>query len=152
MVLLCVIPPFDAATGNLPPGIHLATWEEIVARYGYTPHRLILLAGLKRALDVLRGAGCQRVYLDGSFVGATNAPNDFDACWEPAGVDPLRLEPALLDLRPPRSEQKAHYGGELFPSGARLDALGTRALEFFQRDRQSGDAKGIIAIDLGGLP
>lgn len=41
-----MIPPFDPAGGNLPPGVHPATWDEIVARYGSTPHRLRLLAGL----------------------------------------------------------------------------------------------------------
>ena len=44
-----VIPPFDPATGNLPAGVHDATWDEFVARYGHTSHRLRLLAGLKTA-------------------------------------------------------------------------------------------------------
>lgn len=55
-----MLPSFDPATGLLPPGMHAATWEEIVARYGYSPHRLALLAGLKAALDALRTAGCRR--------------------------------------------------------------------------------------------
>ena len=62
-----MIPPCDAATGNLPPGVDQATWGELVARFGSTSHRLALLS-------------------------------------------------------------------------------------FFQRDRDSGQPKGIIAIDLGGLP
>lgn len=49
-------------------------------RCGYTPHRLILLAGPKAALDLLRAAGCRRVYVDGSFVSSEEAPGDFDAC------------------------------------------------------------------------
>jgi uncharacterized protein DUF6932 len=61
-----VIPPFDPATGNLPPGVHEATWDEIVARYGYTPHHLALLAGLKAALDSLRAAGCRRACCENS--------------------------------------------------------------------------------------
>lgn len=82
-----MIPPLDADSGNLPPGVRDAPWNEIVARYGSTPHRPWLLAGLKAALDVLREAGCRRAYLDGSFVTATEVPHDFDACWELAGVD-----------------------------------------------------------------
>jgi hypothetical protein len=31
-----VIPDFDAVTGNLPAGEHLATWQELLDRYGYT--------------------------------------------------------------------------------------------------------------------
>ena len=88
-----MIPPFDRATRNLPPGVHEAAWNELVARYGYTPHRLALLAGLKAALDALRTAGCRRVYIDGSFVTAKEAPADFDACWEVDGVDLARLDP-----------------------------------------------------------
>jgi len=53
-------PPFELSTGLLPAGIHEATWEELVARFGWTPYRLTLLAGLKAALDALRLAGCRR--------------------------------------------------------------------------------------------
>jgi len=77
-----VIPPFDSVTGNLPPGVHEAAWEDLVARYGWTPHRLALIAGLKAALDALRGAGCRRAYIDGSFIAAKEEPADFDGCWE----------------------------------------------------------------------
>ena len=147
-----MIPPFETATGNLPPGIHPASWAEVMARYGATPFRLTLLAGLKAALDSLRTAGCRRAYLDGSFVSTKDTPGDFDGCWEPAGVDPALLDPVLLDLAPPRIAQKVKYGGELFPAGAHLDMLGARALEFFQRDRQTGEPKGIVAIDLEDLP
>src|SRR5436190_4168697 len=41
-----VLPSIDAATGNLPPGVHEATWPEIVAAFGSTAWRLELLAGL----------------------------------------------------------------------------------------------------------
>ena len=74
-----MIPSCDAASGNLPPGIHEATWSEILLRYGSTSHRLRLLAGLQTALDGLRGAGCTRAYLDGSFVTAKENPDDVDA-------------------------------------------------------------------------
>ena len=53
-------PPFELSTGLLPAGIHEATWGERVARFGWTPYRLTLLAGLKAALDALRLAGCRR--------------------------------------------------------------------------------------------
>ena len=79
-----MIPPFDPVTGDLPPGVYDVTWDQVVGRYGYTPHRLVLLAGLKSALDTLRQAGCERAYIDGSFVTNKEVPNDFDACWEMA--------------------------------------------------------------------
>ena len=123
-----------------------------MARYGSTPHRLALLAGLKAALDALRAAGCRRAYIDGSFVTAKEAPADFDGCWEVDGVDLARLDPVLLTFARRRAAQKRKYGGELFPADWAADAHGTSFLRFFQRDRGSGRPKGIIAIDLGGLP
>ena len=146
-----MIPAFEES-GNLPPGIHAATWDEFVARYGSTPRRLALLAGLKAALDALAAAGCGRAYLDGSFVTSKAAPGDFDGCWEVTSVDPDLLDPVLLVFANQRAEQKAKYGGEFFPAEAAADPVGTRFLEFFQRDKQTGDPKGIIAFDLGGLP
>jgi hypothetical protein len=135
--------------------VHEAAWNEIVARYGYTPHRLALLAGLKAALDILRQVDCARAHLDGSFVAAKEAPNDFDACWEMAGVDfdlLEHLEPVLLDWSNRRAAQKAKFGGELFIAESAADVWGTPYLEFFQHDRATGQPKCIVAIDLGDLP
>jgi hypothetical protein len=145
-----MIPPVDAA-GNLPPGVHEATWDELVARFGTTPRRLALLAGLKAALDALRAAGCRRAYVDGSFVTARTEPGDFDACWEPAGVDVDRLDPVLLTFDRGRHAQKAKFGGELFPANMPADLARTTFFEFFQRGRD-GRPKGIVALDLGALP
>lgn len=147
-----MIPPFDPDSGNLPSGVHEATWHEFVARYGYTAHRLALLAGLKAALDALRAAGCRRAYIDGSLVSAKEAPADFDGCWEADGTNPDLLDPVLLDFSYLRAAQKAKYRGEFFVADAVADQVGTRYLEFFQRNRDTGTLKGIIAIDLGDLP
>jgi len=146
-----VLPDFDE-DGNLPPGIHRATWNEITARFGTSPRRLELLAGLKRALDALKEAGCRRAYVDGSFVTAKAAPRDFDACWEASGVDPYELEPVLLDFSRRRAAQKAEYGGELFPADDAAEPSGTRFLDYFQQDKATGKPKGIVALELGDLP
>ena len=147
-----MIPPFDPATGNLPPGVHEAPWDEFVARYGWTAHRLVLLAGLKAALDALHAAGCRRAYVDGSFVTAKDQPGDFDGCWEVDHVDLARLDPVLLTFANRRVAQKRRYGGELFPADWAADASGTNFLSFFQRDKDTGRPKGIIAMDLERLP
>ncbi len=145
-----MIPEFDER-GNLPPGIHNATWTEIVTRYTTSAHRRDLLEGILDALRSLRSAGCATVYLDGSFVTAKARPNDFDACWESAGVDLDRLDPELLDFSDKRTVQKARYGGELFPADWPAQADGTTFLGIFQRD-ETRRPKGVIAIDLAGLP
>ncbi len=56
------------------------------------------------------------MWLDGSFVTAKDEQADFDACWDPDGVDLDTLDPVLLDLSRGRAAQKARFGGELFPN------------------------------------
>ena len=142
-----MIPSFDEG-GNLPPGIHQATWDEIVERYATNERRGQQVDGLRSAIESLRAAGCSRVYLDGSFVTDKMVPGDFDACWEGRGVDPDLLDPVLLDFSHRRAAQKAKYGGELFPAEVAAEPGGTRFLDYFQRDRATGEPKGIVAIDL----
>lgn len=145
------IPPFSDS-GNLPEGVHDANWDEIVDRFGTTERRRELLEGLLRVLGSLRDAGCRRSYLDGSFVTAKEEPGDFDACWEAAGVDAGLLDPVLLQFANARAAQKERFGGELFPAEAVADPDGTRFIDYFQRDKLTGDAKGIVTIDLEDLP
>lgn len=146
-----MIPALDG-DGNLPPGIHPASWDEIVTRYATNTRRHELLDGLLDALHSLKRAGCRTAYLDGSFVTAKDLPGDFDACWEIAGVDAGRLDRELLDFSNRRAGQKARYGGELFPAETAAEPAGTTFLDYFQRDRDTGQSKGIIAIDIGALP
>lgn len=146
-----MIPAFDAE-GNLPPGVHPASWDEVMTRYATNSRRRELLDGLLDALRSLKHAGCRTAYLDGSFVTAKELPGDFDACWEIVGVDAGRLDRELLDFSNRRAAQKARYGGELFPAETAAEPAGTTFLDYFQRDRDTGKPKGIIAIDLGALP
>ena len=81
-----MIPPFEIDPGEdgryqLPPGIHLATWPERVERFGTNERRNEIFAGLLRALQALKAAGCQRAFVDGSFVTSKEVPGDFDG-WE----------------------------------------------------------------------
>lgn len=148
-VYTCImIPKFDQ-NGNLPPGQHLASWQEVFQRYGYNFHRKRLLRGLKAALANLKKAGCQRIYLDGSFICDKETPGDFDLCWEPKGVDYKLLDPLFyltVNVMPPRKKQKDKYLGEVILTlscPAVFDHL-----SYFQFDDRSGHTKGIIAIDL----
>ena len=149
-----MIPDLDTE-GNLPPGIHSVTWAELEARCGSNPHRRRLLSGLRRAADVLTLVGCQTLYVDGSFVTGKEAPSDFDGCWERAGVDLLKrlqaADPVLLMFANRRAAQKAKYFGELFPADSVEGGSGDPFLNFFQRDKDTGRAKGILALDLWSL-
>ncbi|HEY1518836.1 MAG TPA: hypothetical protein VGF91_20575 [Solirubrobacteraceae bacterium] len=142
-----MIPLFDEGE-NLPPGIHPATWDEIVERYAIDERREQLVHGLRAAIDSLHTAGCPRAYLDGSFVTDKEVPGDFDACWEAGSVDPGLLDPVLLEFRDRRAEQKAKFGGELWYAQFVAEPGGTTFLEFFQLDRLTQQRKGVVAIDL----
>ena len=109
------------------------------------------MAGFRAALENLKSAGCRTVYLDGSFVTIKVIPNDYDACWDEDGVDPVLLDPVLLTFDAGRAAQKARYMGELFPASIIANADGLSFLDFFQTDKETGNPKGIIAIDLGGF-
>lgn len=151
-----MIPPFETNPGEdgryqLPPGIHLATWPELVKRFGTNERRRDILAGLLRALQALKAAGCRRAFIDGSFVTSKEVPGDFDGCWDHNGVDFDALDPVLLNFEGHREAQKAKFEGELFIAATQADELGTRFLDFFQLDRD-GRSKGIIQIDLEDIP
>src|SRR5580693_9459980 len=136
-----MIPDFDQS-GLLPPGIHPATWKEVVERFGRTTHRARLLKGLRAALESLRSAGCEGVYLNGSFVTAKEVPGDFDGCWEVTSVDPTKLDPVLLTFDRARVTQKAKYFGELFPASMLELGSSRTFLDFQQIDKNTGNAKG----------
>lgn len=144
-----MLPPFDQA-GNLPPGIHWATWQEFSERFGMTPYRRRLLAGLREALLALRLAACRTVYIDGSFVTTKETPGDYDGCWDPKGVSIDKLDPVFLDFSNKRAAQKAKYGGEMFTSGSPAGPAGKTFLEFFQQDQEE-NPKGIVAFALQEL-
>lgn len=146
-----MIPQFDS-DGNLPPGIYEGTWDEFVSRFGWTVHRQKLIIGLKKALESLRNAGCLTVYIDGSFVTSKEIPEDYDACWDIYNVQASLVDPVLLIFDNGRAAQKAKFLGELFPATFIEAGSGQRFLDFFQIDKRTNNPKGIIKINLGGLP
>lgn len=139
-----MIPEFTPA-GLLPPGIHTAAWCEVERRFGWNARRQALLIGLREGLRALHAADCRLVYLDGSFVTAKELPGDFDACYDVVGMSPGRLDRVFFRLENKRAAQKLRFGGEFFPSHFLADR--TRPfVDFFQVDKESGNAKGVISI------
>lgn len=140
-----MLPKFTS-NGSLPAGVHEATWEEFIARFGSTITRKRIIAGLRAALTNLFQAGCGAVFIDGSFVTNKENPNDFDACWDLNGVDPALLDPILLRFDDGRAAQKAKYRGEMFPAQMKEGNSNEDFLEFFQTDKETGAPKGIVLI------
>jgi hypothetical protein len=129
----------------LPPGIYDATLEETAHRFAFNARRVGLFQGFKQAYRSLRGAGCNGVYLDGSYVTDKPHPGDFDGCWDPTGVDPTKLHPVLLDFSEGRKQQKLIFGGELLPSSPDPDGR-IPFVGFFSVDRETGGTKGVVRI------
>ena len=144
-----MIPRFERS-GLLPPGEHEATWNELVARFGgeaANGRRGRLLIGLARMLLFLGEAGCEVVWLDGSFVTREKWPRDFDLCYDASGVDLARLLPTLQDLSAGRRAQKLAFGGEALPATFPFDWGGETVKEAFTRTRE-GEVKGLIRLNL----
>jgi hypothetical protein len=135
-------------------GLHAASWSEFAARYGFNSHRRKLLEGLERALRLLKQAGCSDVYLDGSYVTSKDFPNHYDGVWSLAGVNLVllkRLEPIFFEFSSGRVAQKAKFLGELFPVEMQEGRSGRPFLNVFQTDRDTGQAKGLVHVELRTL-
>jgi hypothetical protein len=143
-----LIADFDS-TGNLPSGIHDATWGEVNERFGTNLYRRRLLVRMKSALENLSQAGCTTIFVDGSFATSKPYPNDYDCCWEVDEANLQLVDPILKDLTPKgRAAQKVKYGGEFFPSVGVEGSSRSPFLEFFQRDKETGLRKGIVRLRL----
>jgi hypothetical protein len=143
-----MIPDFTAS-GVLPPGIHPATRSELRARFAGNLVRSQILAGIVRAADALRVAGCQRLWVDGSFVTIKGQPGDWDGCWDPAGVDRKLLDPLLMDFSAQgRARIKVKYLADLFPSTWVERSSSSTFLNYFQIDKTTGLPKGVIVLNL----
>ena len=66
--------------GELPPGVHIADWQEFNSRFGRSSPRRLWLSGRLQAILELAATGRQlrRAFVWGSFVTAKPAPRDLD--------------------------------------------------------------------------
>src|SRR5258708_1406081 len=121
----------------LPPGIHTAILAEVERAFAINRRRQKLFEGLLVASASLRSAGCNRIFLDGSYVTGKPIPGDYDACWDPLGIDPKKLDPVFRDFSNQRQAQKQKFGGEFFPS-TMLNLPNQPFVVFFQIERFTG--------------
>jgi hypothetical protein len=73
------LPEFDSR-GDLPEGVHRATLDEVLARFGHgTPQRVVVTARLLRTYElVLRTNKLDRFIIYGSYVTDKPYPGDVD--------------------------------------------------------------------------
>ena len=129
--------------GVLPEGIHVATLDEVRDRFTFNAWRQALFDGFVAGAEHLFQAGCERVYLDGSYVTDKDSPSDFDAIWDMEGVDGDLLDPIILQSD--KKKMKEKYFGEFFPNVIEQDS-NKLFLEFFQGDKE-GNKKGIVQVN-----
>jgi len=137
--------------GNLKPGIHNMSWDEFLKLFGTNIHRLNLLSGLKAAILSLKQAGCQTIYVDGSYVTLKDFPEDYDACWDVNGVDGKLIDPILLKFNDSRRAMKIKYKGDLFPAQLKEGRSNQIFLDFFQIDKDTGNPKGIVKLNVKSI-
>jgi len=93
-----MIPDFDER-GQLPPGIHKATLEEIAARFGQeSVLRRAEMQSLRWLVALATRAGVVRIVVNGSFVTDEYEPNDVD-CALLLGTDYPRDQDADAELQ-----------------------------------------------------
>jgi hypothetical protein len=144
--------PFEASSGYLPEGVHSMTLGEFRSSFTWNGRRRFLYSGLARAISSLQAAGCRTVLVDGSFVTAKELPRDWDAAFDPVGVDPSRLDPILIKHDDGRKAMKAKYLGDMFPwSALACGVSGSVYHQFFQKDR-AGRPKGVVELQLRVAP
>jgi len=145
-----MIPDFDT-DGNLPSGIYEANLMEIEAKFTFTLKRKGHFKHLKLLIVDLIAIGCKTIYIDGSFITKKALPNDIDICWESKGVDLINAKmnmPILWDLNFPRNAQQNKYHADIFPANCFELSSKLYFLDFFQFDKNTGKAKGIIKLEI----
>ena len=83
-----MIPDFDEH-GYLPPGLHLASLDEIEERFGrQSDIRRVQMGSLRWLIDLALRVGIQRLVINGSFVTDELEPNDVDCVLLPGPALP----------------------------------------------------------------
>ncbi len=137
--------------GNLMPGMFDGTLEEAKSIFCFNERRKWLFEGLELAVQDLKSIGCQRIYLDGSYVTKKLLPDDYDMCWDDNGINLVWVSqvcPSLTDAGRKMEKIKARYRGDVAPANNIADLKkGINFLGYFMEDRQGRD-KGIVRISL----
>jgi len=134
-----MLPDFDD-NGNLPPGIHWATIEEVERRFGNgSEEREVEAKELRSFVEWARGAGVRRLLINGSFVTSARSPNDVDVVILPSDKTPAGTRLGeLVETVWPFLQVFVALDEADFEEWAEYD---------FATDRM-GNAKGVVELEL----
>lgn len=145
------IPGFHRATGNLPPGIHNASLEEIGRRFATNRRRKEVFRGLEFVVGELAKKGVFDIWIDGSFISTKERPRDVDMLF----LRPTSYGPSWGVLHISNRENlKLSYRVDLLPENSTgpdaMTGMPIPIIKFFQQDR-NGQPKGLIRLrSIGG--
>jgi hypothetical protein len=141
------LPAFNEE-GDLPPGVHRATLQDVLERFGQgSVQRRAVAARLSRLYQLAVSTGhLARFVVFGSFVTAKADPNDVDVILlmeESFDLTAVTSEAALLFQH---MEAEAHFGASVFWT-KRSGALGgEQAMIEYWQVRREGGQRGIVEI------
>lgn len=144
-----MIPPFDSE-GDLPPGVHQATWSEFKDRFcifGRSDHRLKLCRQIEQLFREARASQIVHLIIfGGSFVTNQAEPNDFDC------IIVLKSDTCYENLKPSQwwvadtRVASRRYRADVFIARVDQPTLPIY-VDFFTHNRQ-GKTVGIVEVTL----
>jgi predicted nucleotidyltransferase len=139
--------------GNfLPDGEYVATWDEVVARFGGNERRKGFCDRLLTFLRQAKLCGFLKVYLFGSFISAKSDPGDVDLLWihrQNLNYDLLSQECHELLVEYP--VMKAREGWDMFCCSDDAVII-DNFMAAFRKDKAPGrKPRGVILLELRDL-
>lgn len=143
------VPPLDES-GNLPPGVHLATLAEVERVFGHgSPRRDWLWKKLVEVVEVARTSGkVKRLIIWGSFVTRKEIPGDLDL-FLVTDANPIQdiTSGALPDLLD-HERARRRFQADIFWMKESIGTATTQdVLDVYQLDRNRR-LRGIIEVAL----
>jgi hypothetical protein len=144
------LPDFNA-NGDLPPGVHRASWTEVMDRFGEkTGQREVCTRRLAHICELARRTDClQRLVIFGSYVTAKGNPNDVDVIL--IMDDAFRLENSPMESRAlfDHAVSQARYGASIFWMRPAL-LIGETVEQFIEywQIKRGGGQRGIVDVIL----
>ncbi|HEY7658527.1 MAG TPA: hypothetical protein VH881_16815 [Burkholderiales bacterium] len=141
--------PAQDKNGDLPAGIHLATWAELAERFGTHPDaRMRALARLRHLHELaVRTGKLKRFLIFGSFVSSTAEPRDVDVVLVMAADFKLEESPRECRTIFSHADAQARYEASIFwlREGMLSDTLMREYLDVWQIKRD-GSKRGIVEV------
>lgn len=147
-----MLPQFDSQ-GDLPPGIHAASLDEIENRFGLfaaSDRRVRLFALLKLVVSMARDASIvEHLLIAGSFVTSKPQPNDVDVILLiSSNVDFDELTPIQCAVADQDALRRTIRSGDVDALALRDGTIrALKAIEFFRTNRHN-KAVGLVEVKL----